>query len=109
MMIPEQTSQTFTAIFTDKNNVLVQPEFAWYSCHDVDSGTVIIPVTMIPNPQQVEEIEVTTDMNKILDDTKMKETRNLTVQFKYRNAKGELVDGATEEILYTIRNLRFIK
>jgi len=106
--INEQTSQTFTAEFYDENNAPITPEIATYSVHDVGSGTAIIPETQITPLSPSVEIEVSTDNNKILTDTNSKETRNLTVQFKYRNSKGELVKGNTIEMYYDIINLKFI-
>lgn len=106
--INEQTSQTFTAEFYDENNTSITPEIAMYSVHDVGSGTAIIPETQITNISPSVEIEVSTNDNKILTDTNTKETRNLTVQFKYRNSKGELTKGDTIEMYWDVLNLKFI-
>lgn len=106
--INEQTSQTFTAEFYDENNTPITPEIAMYSVHDVGSGTAIIPKTQIVNLSPSVEIETSTDDNRILTDSNTKETRNLTVQWKYRNSKGELTKGDTIEMYWDIINLKYI-
>lgn len=106
--INEQTSQVFTADFYDENGTPITPEIATYSVHDVGSGTAIIPETQITPLSPSVEIETSTDDNKILNDSNDKETRNLTVRFKYRNSKGELVKGNTIEMYWDILNLKYI-
>lgn len=109
MILNEKTSSTFTIQFYDENQTLINPETASYSLHDVQTGTVIIAETQIPSPiPQIVTIELSRDDNRILNDANIKETRSLTIEYNYRNSKGELKNGASVEFFYEILNLKFI-
>lgn len=109
MIINEKTSSTFTLEFYDENGTAISPETASYSLHDVQSGTEIIAETQISNPTSSVEIEVSREENKIINDANIKETRNLTVEYNYRNSQGELKSGGSAEFFYEILNLKFVK
>ena len=109
-IINEKTSQVFTAEFYDQNGTSINPETAYYSLHDSPSGQAIIDTVFLPLPiPQVVEIEISREDNRILDSGKLEETRVLTVEFDYRNSKGELESGAPVEFTYNILNLPYVK
>lgn len=109
MIINEKTSSTFIIEFYDENGTAISPETASYSLHDVQIGTEIIAETQILNISSSVEIEISREENRIINDANVKETRSLTIEYNYRNSKGELKNGGSVEFFYEILNLKFVK
>lgn len=106
----EKTSSTVVITFMEQaTSRAILPEKVRYSVHDVNSGKVIIDKTELPTPiPQKIILELSRDCNKIINDANPLETRNITVEYDYRDLEGNLTRGASEEHEYSVVNLEFV-
>ncbi|MCE7697869.1 MAG: hypothetical protein K8E24_003195 [Methanobacterium paludis] len=106
-ILNEKTSSIITIQFYDEKtgNPLV-PESVNYSIHD-RSGIKLNEIE-VPKPvPKIITIELSREDNKILNEN-TQENRILTLEYAYSNSKGELVQGASVEYIYSIKNLKFV-
>jgi hypothetical protein len=99
--INEKTSCTVQVTFKDEDGVLIVPESITYRIDDVASGTEILDDTSVAVPDSTINIEITSDQNKILDETNDNEERVVTVEFDYSDGEKH----GTSEYRYKILNL----
>lgn len=106
----EKTSSTVAINFTEQSTSRpIIPEKVRYSVHDVASGEIIINETELSalTPKGV-ILELSREHNRILNNTNPLETRNITVEYDYRDLEGNLTRGASEEHEYSVVNLEFV-
>lgn len=99
--VNEKSSATVTVEVKDKDKVLAQPTSATYRIDDVDSGDEVRADKVITMAGGTEEIDLEFADNTMVDATKKKEVRRLTVDAIYNAG----VDEVHEEFLYELINL----
>jgi predicted nucleotidyltransferase len=102
--INENDSMTLTLTFRDRDRQLVIPTAATYGIIDLDSGDALVPLgTEIDDLASEVDLEITSNENRILDDSKPSERRRVTVEFDYGASKHK-----TEEYDYVVKNLQCV-
>ena len=96
--VKEKSTAYVTVSFYDRNAVLADPQSAMYEIHDFESGTELQEETAFDTTDGVGEITLTKIHNTLVDDTKYKESRKLTVHAVY-GAADELHDEFVYEVI----------
>lgn len=100
-VINEESSSYLTITFYDKDNVEAAPTSATYQVHDEATETVMLAETAMSAGASV-EIEMTPEINTIVNDENTVETRVVTIMALYGS------EAINEEYKYKVRNLRFV-
>ena len=96
--VSEKSTAYVTVTFLDKDGVAAQPSSATYAIHDVDSDTEIRAFGALTPTDGVVEITLNKTDNTMVDSTKAKESRRVTVIAVY-GADDELLSEYTYEVI----------
>jgi hypothetical protein len=97
--VSEKSTAYVTVTFLDKDGVAAQPSSATYGIHDVDSDTAIRAAGTSLSPSNgAVEITLNKTDNTMVDSTKAKESRRVTVIAVY-GADDELLSEYTYEVI----------
>ena len=99
--VNEKSTAFVTVTAKDKDGAVAQPTTATYRIDDLDSGTEVRGNKAITMTNGVEEITLEFADNTLLDATKDKEVRRVTVDAIYNAGVDELHD----EFFYELINL----
>jgi hypothetical protein len=98
-MIPERSTSWLTIELYDKDGKLETPSSVVYSIMDVASKEILVPETNLPSSSVI-EVELSPQVNRIVNPKNKEETRRVTVIAYYGDN-----DSLTGEFDYIVKNL----
>jgi hypothetical protein len=98
--VNERSTPTVEVSFFDEHGTAITPTAGTYRIDDEDSGVEILAATILPDLDEMVELELTAEQTRILDSTHSVETRIITIAWDYGTSKH-----GTAEYRMHIRNL----
>lgn len=98
--INEGDSKRITLQCYDYDNNKVNPETITYKVIDTDSGTILVPETVLTPNVGLVQFDIPCRVNTIIGD-KNTEERKVTIKWSYNNGN----DGKTSTLFYLIKKV----